>query len=92
MIGNRGRPQRCSEPDHAFSDRRSIPRTHPCDCPVLAPRHVEGLVSLTGDDAEQLLPMVTKVLVEALLQLVSRDELERQLDAWLDERRTRLAG
>jgi hypothetical protein len=30
------------------------------------------LVSLTDDDADELLPMVTKVLVEALLRLVGR--------------------
>ena len=29
--------------------------------------------------------MVTKVLGEALLQLVSREEVERQLDEWLDQ-------
>ena len=46
---------------------------------------VEGLVALTGDDAEELLPMVTQVLVEALLQLVRREEVERQLE-WLDVR------
>jgi hypothetical protein len=47
---------------------------------------VEGLVALTGDDADELLPMVTQVLVEALLQLVSREEIERQLDAWFAKR------
>ncbi len=34
---------------------------------------VEGRVSLAGDDADELLPMVTKILVEALLRLVSPD-------------------
>ena len=48
---------------------------------------VEGLVSLTGDDADELLPMVTQVLTEALLRLVSREEVGRQLDDWF---RTRL--
>jgi hypothetical protein len=47
---------------------------------------VEGLVALTGDDADELLPMVAKVLVDALLQLVRREEVERQLE-WLDVRR-----
>jgi hypothetical protein len=37
------------------------------------------------------LPMVTKVLTEALLQLVRREEVERQLE-WLDVRRQRLVG
>jgi hypothetical protein len=49
-------------------------------------------VALTGDDADELLRMVTQVLGEALLHLVSREELERQLDEWLDERRVRLTG
>jgi hypothetical protein len=50
---------------------------------------VQGLVSLTGDDADELLPQVTKVLVEALLQLVPREEVELQLDEWFAKR---LAG
>ena len=52
---------------------------------------VEGLVSLTGDDADKLLPEVTRVLVEALLQLVRREEVERQLHA-LDVRPQRIVG
>ncbi len=47
---------------------------------------VEGLVSLTGDDANELLPQVTKVLTDALLQLVPRQEIEAQLDAWFEKR------
>jgi hypothetical protein len=47
---------------------------------------VEGLVGLTGDDADELLPMVTKVLVDALLHLVSREEIELQLDEWFASR------
>jgi hypothetical protein len=39
------------------------------------------------DDAGELLVMVTEVLVGALLKLVSAEELERQVTAWLDERR-----
>jgi hypothetical protein len=45
-----------------------------------------GLVSLTGDDADELLPHVTRILCEALLQLVSREEVERQLDVWFASR------
>jgi hypothetical protein len=52
----------------------------------------EGLISLTGDDADELLPMVIKILTEALLRLVSREEVERQLDKWLDERRNHQAA
>jgi hypothetical protein len=44
------------------------------------------------DDAGELLVLVTEVLTGALLRLVSVDELTRQVDQWLDERRTRLAG
>jgi hypothetical protein len=47
---------------------------------------VEWLVSLTGDDADELLPQVTKILTDALLCLVSREELERQLDEWFASR------
>jgi hypothetical protein len=50
---------------------------------------VEGLISLTGDDSDELLPMVCQVLVGALLQLVTREDLEEQLDAWFA---SRLAG
>jgi hypothetical protein len=48
--------------------------------------NVAGLVALTGDDADELLPMVTKVLTDALLHLVSREEVERQLDEWFASR------
>jgi hypothetical protein len=41
---------------------------------------VEGLVSLTGDDADELLPMVTQILMDALLEVVSRERIERNLD------------
>jgi hypothetical protein len=30
--------------------------------------------------------MTTKILIEALLRLVSREEVERQLDAWFATR------
>jgi len=39
-----------------------------------------------GDDADELLPVLTKILVEALLKLVSRETLERQLDGWFSSR------
>jgi hypothetical protein len=52
---------------------------------------VEGLVSLAGDDSDELLPVVTRVLTEALLQLVPREEIERQLDEWFTVRASRLA-
>jgi hypothetical protein len=44
---------------------------------------VEGCVSLTGDDADELLPQVTKILTDALLQFVTRRDLEQQLDECL---------
>ena len=50
---------------------------------------VEGLAALTGDDARELLPQVTRILGEALLRAVSREEVERQLDEWFA---SRLAG
>jgi hypothetical protein len=36
--------------------------------------------------------MLVEILVGALLRLVSADEFARQVDAWLDERRTWLTG
>jgi hypothetical protein len=53
---------------------------------------LEGIAALVGDDDVELLPMLTELLVGALLQLVGSDELEREVNAWLDERRTRLAA
>jgi hypothetical protein len=49
-------------------------------------------VLVDDDDAGELLVMVTEILTNALLKLVSVDELSRQVDAWLDERAARLAG
>jgi hypothetical protein len=46
---------------------------------------VEGLVSLTGDDADELLPMVVQILMDALLQVVSRETVE-QLAEWFAKR------
>ena len=51
-----------------------------------------GLVALTGDDADENLPQVVRILTEALLRLVGQDELERELDAWLEARRQQLGG
>jgi hypothetical protein len=52
---------------------------------------VEALDALVDDDdAGELLVMVTEILVNALLKLVGPDELSRQVDQWLDARRTRL--
>jgi len=53
---------------------------------------LEALNALVGDDADELLPMLVEILTGALLRLVGPDELSRQVDQWLDERRTRLAG
>jgi hypothetical protein len=39
-----------------------------------------------------LLPAVTGILLEALLRPVSREEVERQVTAWLDERRNHVAA
>jgi hypothetical protein len=44
------------------------------------------------DDVGELLVAVTEVLTGALLKLVGPEELARQVDGWLDERRERLAG
>jgi hypothetical protein len=54
---------------------------------------LEALDALVDDDdAGELLVVVTEILINALLKLVSVDELQRQVDAWLDERRSRLAA
>jgi hypothetical protein len=54
---------------------------------------LEALDALVDDDdAGELLVATTEILVGALLRLVGPDELERQVDAWLDERAARLAG
>jgi hypothetical protein len=50
---------------------------------------VEGLVNLTGDDADELLPMVTKILLDALLRVVSPEVVEQQLDEWFEVRASR---
>jgi PhoPQ-activated pathogenicity-related protein len=65
---------------------RTIPRARHAIIRSLLRSDVEGLASLTGDDADELLPMVTKVLLDALLQLVSGEEVERQLDEWFAKR------
>lgn len=54
---------------------------------------LEALDALVDDDdAGELLVMVTEILTGALLRLVGVDELQRQVESWLEERRTRLAG
>lgn len=50
-----------------------------------------ALEALVDDDTE-LIPVLMEILVGALLKLVSVEELSRQVDQWLDERRTRLVG
>ena len=42
------------------------------------------------DDCGELIVLVTEVLTGALLKLVGPDELERQVNAWLDQRAARL--
>ena len=53
-----------------------------------------GFDSVVGSDEEAacLLPVAIDELITALERLVGRDEVHKQVDAWLDERRTRLAG
>lgn len=48
---------------------------------------LEALDALVDDDAGELLVMVTEVLVGALLKLVPREEIERQVNGWLAQRR-----
>jgi hypothetical protein len=57
-------------------------------------RDQEGFDSIVGSDEEAavLLPVVIDELVSALERLVGPDELERQIDGWLDERAARLTG
>ena len=53
--------------------------------------HLDSVLALVGENDAELLPITVEILVGALLKLVSADELSRQVDAWLDEWRTRLA-
>jgi hypothetical protein len=54
---------------------------------------LEALDALADDDdAGELLVMVTEILTGALLKLVRADELEMQVNGWLDERAARLTG
>jgi hypothetical protein len=53
---------------------------------------LDGVLILVGDDDAELLPITVEILVGALLRLVGRDEIERQVQEWLDERAGRLAG
>jgi hypothetical protein len=53
---------------------------------------LEGIAALVGDDDVERLPMLVEILTGALLRLVGPEEVERQVNEWLDARRTRLAG
>jgi len=67
------------------------------DCRAVAAfihRDQQGFDAVVGTDAEasMLLPVVISQLVSALERLAGPVEVHAQADAWLDERRTRLAG
>jgi hypothetical protein len=49
-------------------------------------------VLVDDDDVSELLVLVTEILVGALIRLIGPDELEREVNGWLDKRATRLAG
>jgi hypothetical protein len=57
-------------------------------------RDQEGFDGVVGSyqEAVVLLPVVIGELISALERLVGPDEVARQVDEWLDIRRTRLAG
>jgi hypothetical protein len=57
-------------------------------------RDQEGFDGVVGSDEEAavLLPIVIGELITALERLVGQHEVHKQVDGWLDERRTRLAG
>ena len=57
-------------------------------------RDQEGFDRVVGSDEEAaaLLPVVIGELVTGLERLVGPDEVSRQVNGWLDARRTRLAG
>jgi hypothetical protein len=57
-------------------------------------RDQEGFDIIVGSDqdAAVLLPVCIGELISALERLVGPDEVRRQIDEWLDIRRTRLAG
>ena len=57
-------------------------------------RDKEGFDGAVGSDEEAacLLPIVIVVLITALERLVGPDEVARQIDGWLEERGTRVAG
>jgi hypothetical protein len=53
---------------------------------------LEALDALVDDDDTELIPMLMEILIGALARLVGVEEIERQVNLVLDERRTRLAG
>jgi hypothetical protein len=53
---------------------------------------LDGVLALVGDDDVELLPITVEILTVALTKLISREEISRQIDEWLEERRTQLAG
>lgn len=57
-------------------------------------RDQEGFDRVVGNDEEAaaLLPICIGKLVTGLERLVGPDEVGRQVNSWLDARRTRLAG
>jgi hypothetical protein len=57
-------------------------------------RDKEGFDTVAGDDQEAaaLLPVVIMELASALEVLTSRQQLRREVSAWLDEHRARLAA
>jgi hypothetical protein len=61
---------------------------------LLAPPRPESFDGAVGSDEEAaaLLPICIGELVTGLERLVGPDEVSRQVNGWLDARRTRLAG
>jgi hypothetical protein len=57
-------------------------------------RDNEEFDGLLGNDegAEEILPVAIGEQITALERLAGPDEVRRQIDGWLEERRTRLAG
>jgi hypothetical protein len=57
-------------------------------------RDEEGFDAVVGDakEAQVLMPVVIGELVTALERLLGPHEVHKQVDAWLEDRRQRLAG
>lgn len=75
----------------ARRDSGRVDRTRFALIKVFLASDLVALDALVDDDTE-LIPVLMEILVGALLKLVSVEELSRQVDQWLDERRTRLVG